>query len=125
MRDFTKFDSNKPAKEIDDLNLEEKIKNYSEINEKYDKYDFLHQNIMEVLNNNAPVREHTRKGMKMKKKTWITKGILKSTQTKNILLKHFLTNKDRLIFLRYKTCKDKINHLNRKSRRDYYNKYFH
>ena len=43
MRDFVKFDSKKLAKEIDDLSLEEKIKNYSEINE---KYDFLHKNIM-------------------------------------------------------------------------------
>ena len=50
MRDFPKFDSKKLAKEMDDLNLEEKIKNYSEINE---KYDFFHKNIMEVIHNNA------------------------------------------------------------------------
>ena len=54
IRDFNKFDSQKPAKEIDDLNLEEEIKNYSEINE---KYDFFHKNIMEVMNNNTPIRE--------------------------------------------------------------------
>ena len=54
IRDFNKFDSQKLAKGIDDLNLEEEIKNYSEINE---KYDFFHKNIMEVMNNNTPIRE--------------------------------------------------------------------
>ena len=104
MSDFAKFDSKKLAKEIDDLNLEEKIKNYSEINE---KYDFFHK----LINNSAPIREKTKEEMKRKK-------------TKYILLKQFLKNKDRLIYLQYKAYRDKINHLIRKSRRDYYNKYF-
>ena len=42
---------------------------------------------------------------------------------KNILLKQFLRKKDRLIYFGYKVYRDKINHLIRKSRRDYY-KYF-
>ena len=70
MRDFTEFDSKKLAKQIDDLNLEEKIKNCSEINE---KYDFSHKNIMEVINNNASIREQTKREMKRRKKPWIQK----------------------------------------------------
>ena len=62
--------------------------------------------------------------MKRKKKPWISKGILKSIKTKNILLKQFLRNKDRVIYLRYKAQMDKINNLIRKSKADYYNKYF-
>ena len=54
MKDLKEFDSKEDAKEIDDLNLEEKIKNYREINE---KYDFFHKNIMKVMNKNAPLRE--------------------------------------------------------------------
>ena len=54
MRYFTKFES---------LNLEEKMKNYSKIKE---KYDFFHRNIMEVINNNAPIREQTKMEMKRK-----------------------------------------------------------
>lgn len=57
MREFTKFDSKKLPKEIDDLNLGEKMKNYTEINE---KYDFFHKNIMEVINNNAPIKKQTK-----------------------------------------------------------------
>ena len=79
---------------------------------------------MEVINNNAPIREHTKREMKRKKKPWITKGILKSIKTKNILIKQFLRNKDRLIYLRCKTYRDKISYLIKKGRRDYYNKYF-
>ena len=96
MIDFAKFDSKKLAREIDDFNLDDKIKNYSEINE---KYDLFHKNIIEVINNNAPIREQTKREMKRKKKPWITKGILKSIKTKNILLKQFLRNKDRLIYV--------------------------
>ena len=57
---------------------------------------------MEVINNNAPIREQTKRETKRKKKPWITKGILKSIKTKNILLKQFLRHKDRLIYLQYK-----------------------
>ena len=60
MREFTKFDSKKLPKEIDDLNLGEKMKNYTEINE---KYDFFHKNIMEVINNNAPIKKQTKVGI--------------------------------------------------------------
>lgn len=62
--------------------------------------------------------------MKRKKKPWISKGISKSIKTKNILLKQFLRNKDRVIYLRYKAQMDKTNNLIRKSKADYYNKYF-
>ena len=57
MREFTKFDSKKLPKEIDDLNLGEKMKNYTEINE---IYDFFHKNVMEVINNNAPIKKQTK-----------------------------------------------------------------
>ena len=83
------------TEEIDDLNLEEKIKNCSEINE---KYDYFHKNIMGVTKNNTPNSEQTKMEMKSKKNPWVTKGILKSVK-KYILLKQFLRNKDRLIFL--------------------------
>ena len=33
------------------------MKNYTEINE---KYDFFHKNIMEVINNNAPIKKQTK-----------------------------------------------------------------
>ena len=57
MREFTKFDSKKLPKEIDDLNLGEKMKNYTEINE---IYDFFHKNVMEVINNNAPIKKQAK-----------------------------------------------------------------
>ena len=81
----------KLAKEIDGLNLQEKnFKNYNEINE---KYDFLHKNIMEVINK-ALMREQTKKGNENEKDTpWITTGILKSVKTKNILPKQCFRNK--------------------------------
>ena len=96
MRDYTKFDSKKLAKEINDLKLI-----YSEINA---KYDFFHKSIMEVINNNALIREQTKmecsnqRANKNEKKPCVKKGILKSIKTKNILLKQFLRNKDRLTY---------------------------
>ena len=66
------------------------LKNYNEINE---KYDFLHKNIMEVINK-ALMREQTKKGNENEKDTpWITTGILKSVKTKNILPKQCFRNK--------------------------------
>ena len=66
MRDVAKFDSKKLAKEIDDLNLEEKIINYSETNE---KYDFFHKNIMECNKKQCPNQRAHKKGNEKDKET--------------------------------------------------------
>ena len=60
------------------------------------------------------------KEIKRKKKPWITKGIITSIHKRNSYLKKFRKS----LLIGYKCYRDKINHLIRKSKKNYYCKYF-
>ena len=107
---------------IDKLNLKQKIENFrGEIDQ---KYTFFHENIMKVIDKNAPLKKLTKEELKRYKIPWITKGILNSIKKKYILLKKFIKSNDQLTFLRYKTYREKINHLIRKCKKKYYTDFF-
>ena len=61
---------------------------------------------------------------KQRQKPWITRGILKSISIKNKYYKKFVTTKNSDFYKKYKYYRDKINHLIRKSKKDYYINYF-
>ena len=83
-----------------------------------------HKNLVEVIDQNAPLKPLTKKEAKRQKKPWITKGILTSIGEKNKLLKKFIKTGDQLTYCRYKTYRDNLNHLIRKSKKKYYTQYF-
>ena len=62
--------------------------------------------------------------LKRKKKPWVTKGILLSIKKKNIFLRHFTNTKQKFHYEKYRFYRDKINHLLRKSKKDYFSKFF-
>ena len=100
------------------LNLKQKIENISgQINQ---KYTFFHENIMKVIDKNATLKKLTKEELKRSKNLCITKGILTSIKKKYILLKKVIKSNHQLTFLRYKTYRDKINHLIRKSKKKHY-----
>ena len=69
------------------LNLGEKLEPTKDINQ---KYKLFHKNLVEVIDQNAPLKPMTKKEVKRQKKPWITKGILTSIGEKNKLLKKFI-----------------------------------
>ena len=79
---------------------------------------------MQVVNENVLLKELSNKEIKGKKKPWITKGIITSIHKRNYYLKKFKKIDNQLFFIRYKCYRDKINHLIRKSKKDYYCKNF-
>ena len=74
----------------------------------------------DVVNKNVPLKEMSNKEIKRKKKPWITKGIITSIHKRNSYLKKIRKS----LLIRYKCYRDKINHLIRKSKKNYYCKYF-
>ena len=80
--------------------------------------------LLEVLNKHAPLKQLSRREKKLSLKPWITKGIYNSIKTKNrsfrICYKHGDFNK--IAF--YKTYCNKLTHLKRTSKIQYYNKLF-
>ena len=79
---------------------------------------------MQVVNKNAPFKQLSNGEIKRKKKPWITNGIITSIHKRNSYLKKFRKTDNQLFFIRYKCYRDKINHLIRKSKKDYYYKKF-
>ena len=73
---------------IDKLNLKQKIENFrGKIDQ---KYTFFHENIMKVIDKNAPLKKLLKEELKGSKKSWTTKGIPTSIKKKNILLKQIM-----------------------------------
>ena len=79
---------------------------------------------MQVVNKNAPFKHLSNREIRRKKKPWINNGIITSIHKRNSYLKKFRKTDNQLFFIRYKCYRDKINHLIRKSKKDYYCKNF-
>ena len=75
----------------------------------------------EVVDQFAPKRNASRKERKIRSKPWISRGLLKSIQTKNRLFKQLLRNRDNSILSgKYKTYRNTLNRLLRRAKSNYY-----
>ena len=82
-----------------------------------------------LLNKHAPMKTLTKHEIKLKKKPWLTPGLLVAIRKKRTLFKKFkeakMCNRDSGgIYQTYKSRRDLINTLKRKSKRNYFHKYF-
>ena len=98
--------------------------NILKINDLNEKYNTFHDKVIQIVNKNIPLKELSNKEIKRKKKPWITKGITTSIHKRTSYLNKFRKTNNQLFFVRYKYYRDKINHLIRKSKKDYYCNYF-
>ena len=53
------------------------------------KYVTFYDNVMQVVNENDPLKKLSNREIKRKKKPWITKGIITSIHKRNFYLKRF------------------------------------
>ena len=88
------------------------------------RYEHFQGNILDAIQNHAPLKPLTKKQHKQRKKPWITNGILKSISIKNKFYKKFLKSKDPYWYQQYKFYRDTLNHLIRRSKRNHYKSYF-
>ena len=72
----------------------------------------------------APYKRISKKQQKQKFKPWITTGLLTSIKKKNNFYKQFIKTEDKKFYILYKSFRDQLNHLIRKSKRNYYNNFF-
>ena len=73
----------------------------------------------------VPIKQSSRKELKVRSKPWITPAIRKSIQIKNNLYKKYIKSKSTYYHIRFKLYRNKINHLLKISKKQYYNQYFH
>ena len=75
----------------------------------------------ETVNQFAPKRKATRKEKKLLLKPWISRGLLKSIQTKNKLFRQLQKNRDNsILHNKYKICRNTLNRALRMAKRSYY-----
>ena len=87
-------------------------------------YGFFHKKFLAILNAHAPFRILTRKQQELEQKPWITKGILISIHVKSKLYRLFKNTQRSDVYRKFKTYRDTLNSLIRKSKKQYYKKYF-
>ena len=78
---------------------------------------------LEVLNKHTPLKQLSQREKKLSLKPWITKGIYDSIKTKNSLFR-MLKYGDITKTAFYKTYCNKLSHLKKTSKVQYYNKLF-
>ena len=87
-------------------------------------FTFFHKKFQAIVNKHAPFQILTHKQFELECKPWITKGILTSTRIKSKLFKIFKKSKKLEDYSKFKKYRDLINSLLRKSKKQYYKKYF-
>ena len=68
----------------------------------------LNDTFMAVLDKHAPLRNMTRKEMKLNSKPWITKELLTSIKTKNKLFRNYVKNNNQENKINYKKYLNKV-----------------
>ena len=89
-----------------------------------DKYNDFQNGLVDILDDLAPIRELSKRESKEINKPWITKGIRKSIKTKNLAYAQYCKTENKVFYHKYIYFRDKINHLIRKNKRHYHNKFF-
>ena len=119
--DYTNFKADSYIHDLMKSNLCEKLSLIEGADEQYNTF---HNILLSNMQKHAPLKPVTRKMHKQRLKPWITKGILKSISIKNKYYKKYLKSKNSNWYKKYKYYRDLLNHLIRKSKKDYYASYF-
>ena len=118
-RNMKNFDTDQFQSDLNNLNFQ--LENF------YDAemaFDFFHKKYLKIINKHAPFQTLTKKQMELELKPWITNGILISTRVKSKLFKLFKKTRKPEYYSQYKFYRNTINSLLRKSKKQYYKKYF-
>ena len=96
--------------------------NLTDINAIYDNF---HSQLINVIDNHAPIKTYAKRESKWLQKPWYTKGLQKSIQIKHRLYKNFLKSKcDPFWYGRYKYYANQIKKITEISRKKHYINYF-
>ena len=100
------------------------LNNITTIEDTRQAYSFFQKSFLNILNQHAPFRLLTNKQQELEQKPWITKGILISIHVKSKWYRLFKKNQLPHHYKMFKTYRDMLNSLIRKSKKQYYKIYF-
>ena len=120
-RDFSTLDEAAMIEEVRTVNWES---TYSSLKDPSFMFDTFYDKISQIIDKHIPIKQLSRKELKLKSKPWITPAIKKSISVKNRLYKKYLKTKSVHHHSKFKYYRNKLNHLLKLSKRSYYNNYF-
>ena len=120
-RDYTKLDTNALLEDIRLINWEEVLSPNCDPTTMFEAF---HDTISNVINKHIPIRQLSKRELKVKAKPWITPAIIKSIRVKNKLYKQFLKTNSNYYHSKYKFYRNRLNYLIKLSKRKYYSDYF-
>ena len=80
--------------------------------------------ISSIIDKHIPVKQLSRRELKLKSKPWISDALRKSIQIKNNYYKKYLKTKSTYYHTKFKLYRNKLNNLLKISKKQYYKKYF-
>ena len=120
-RDFSHFDEQLLNVEVQSFDWEGMISSNSDPNQ---MFDLFYTKLSGIIDAHIPIKKLSKRELKIKYKPWITRAIRVSIQEKNRLYKKYLKTKSAYYHAKFKLYRNKINHLLKLSKRQYYNDYF-
>ena len=115
------FDETALVNDIQAINWGQAFSGHTNPNDIFDSFYYIVSKIVDV---HRPIKQMSKRQLKRHSKPWITPAIKISFQKKNDLYKKFIKTKSQYYHLKFKTYRNKINHLLKISKRKYYHDYF-
>ena len=119
-RNHNKDNIERMKDKLSDINWQRELNN-QDANEDYQKFTSIFN---EVYNDCIPLKKYKNNNRKEPKFPWISKGIVKSINTKNKLYKKYLKKPNEKNQSVFKVYRNKLNSIIRKSKRNYYDNRF-
>ena len=119
IRNMKNFNKEKYLKELEEINT----RLFFQCNNVNDTFETFQSAFLSIIDDNALIITLSQKESKLRQKAWLTKDILESIRTENQLYKNTLKSKI-ISGFKDKSCRNKINMLISKSKRNYIRKFF-
>ena len=121
-RDYSKLNEHDLLADVQSINWHEILSHHDDINQNFNSF---HSCISSVIDKHAPIRQLSKKEVKLRTKPWITSGLRKSITTKNRLYHAYLRNRSSdFQHSKYKAYRNKLKHILSASKKLYYSKFF-
>ena len=106
------------------MNLNAVLRHFYFVKHFFSMFETFFNKALEIVDKHIPIKQVSKRKLKIKSKPWITPAIKVSIQVKNRLFKKFVKTKSTYYHLKFKFYRNKINHLIRISKKQYYNNFF-
>ena len=120
-RDYSTFNPQDMISEFQAINWQTVISSEQDSSSTFSSF----YNVMStIIDKHIPVKQLSKRERKFLSKPWITSALRKSIYVKNNLYKKFIKTRSTYIHSKFKLYRNKLNHLLKIAKKEYYNNYF-